>query len=58
MKGEVHSWQDAILRQFVPKRERMLLVIDPDNLLRDDTLLAEVQNRNYDVLELEDEVPM
>ena len=53
---DITSWMDAILGHFVPKRERMLLVIDPDNLLRDDALLAEVQNRNYDVLELEDEV--
>jgi hypothetical protein len=34
----------------------MLLVIDPDKLLRDDALLAEIQNSNYDLLELEDEV--
>ena len=34
----------------------MLLVIDPDNLMRDDALLAEVQNSNYDVIELADEV--
>jgi hypothetical protein len=34
----------------------MLLAIDPDNLLRDDALLAANQNSNYDVLELADEV--
>ena len=50
------TWQQAILAHFQPKRERMLLVIDPDNLLRDDALLAEIQNSNYDLLELEDEV--
>ncbi len=50
------TWQEAILAHFIPKRERMLLVIDPDNLLRDDALLAEIQNHNYDVLELDDEV--
>jgi len=50
------NWQQAILSHFTPKRERMLLVIDPDNLMRDDALLAEVQNSNYDVLELDDEV--
>ncbi|MBN1316585.1 MAG: BREX-3 system phosphatase PglZ, partial [Anaerolineales bacterium] len=49
------TWQQTILDNFM-KRERMLLVIDPDNLLRDGVLLAEIQNRNYDVLELEDEV--
>jgi len=50
------NWQDAVLAHFTPKRERMLLVIDPDNLLRDEALLAEIQNSHYDVLELEDEV--
>jgi hypothetical protein len=50
------NWQDAILANFTPKREPMLLVVDPDNLLRDDALLAEIQNQNYDVLELQDEV--
>ncbi|MCL4298456.1 MAG: BREX-3 system phosphatase PglZ [Anaerolineae bacterium] len=50
------TWQQAILAHFQPKRERMLLVIDPDNLLRDDALLAEIQNSNYDILELDDEV--
>ena len=56
MTQAAQTWQKAILDHFTPKRERMLLVIDPDNLMRDDTLLAEIQNRNYDVLELSDEV--
>ena len=50
------NWQETILAHFTPKWERMLLVIDPDNLMRDDALLAEIQNNNYDVLELDDEV--
>lgn len=50
------NWQDAILANFTTKSEPMLLVIDPDNLLRDDALLAEIQNRNFDVLELQEEV--
>ena len=32
------------------------LVVDTDNLMRDEALLAEIQNSNYDVLELADEV--
>jgi hypothetical protein len=56
MTDKTVTWQAAILAHFTPKRERMLLVIDPDNLMRDDALLAEVQNRNYDVIELSDEV--
>ncbi len=50
------TWQQTILAYFTPKRESMLLAIDPDNLLRDDALLAAIQNSNYDVLELGDEV--
>ena len=50
------TWQQTILTYFTPKRESMLLAIDPDNLLRDDALLAAIQNSNYDVLELADEV--
>ena len=34
----------------------MIVVIDPDNLLLDETLLAEIQNNSYDILKLEDEV--
>jgi hypothetical protein len=56
MTQSTATWQHAILAHFQPKRERMLLVIDPDNLLRDDALLAEIQNSNYDILELDDEV--
>jgi hypothetical protein len=50
------AWQDAVLAHFTPKRESMLLAIDPDGLLRDDVLLAAIQNANYDVLELSNEV--
>lgn len=50
------TWQQAILKHFKPKKEPMLLVVDPDNLLRDDALLADIQNSNYDLLELADEV--
>ena len=47
MVDSVQTWQQAILSRFGPKRERILLVIDPDSLMRDDALLAEVQNRTY-----------
>lgn len=56
MSQTTANWQQAILAHFIPKKEQMLLVIDPDNLMRDDALLAEIQNRNYDILELADEV--
>lgn len=34
----------------------MLVVIDPDMLLADETLLAEILNSSYDILKLRDEV--
>jgi hypothetical protein len=51
-----HTWQEAVLAHFTPKRERLLLAVDPDNLLGDETILAEIQNRNYDVLPLNNDV--
>lgn len=52
------NWQDAILQQFVPKtnHRQMILVIDPDNLMQDDSLLALLLAQNYDILPLSDEV--
>ena len=55
MSLEKSSWQASILTSFQPK-EPMLVVIDPDNLLADESLLAEIQNSSYDILQLEDEV--
>jgi len=55
MSLEKTSWQASILASFQPK-EPMLVVIDPDNLLADESLLAEIQNSSYDILQLEDEV--
>jgi hypothetical protein len=51
-----NTWQSSILAKFQPKRESMLVVIDPDNLLQNEALLAEIQNSSYDILQLEDEV--
>lgn len=50
-----NTWQAQLLAAFSPK-EFMLVVIDPDNLLTDESLLAEIQNSSYDILQLEDEV--
>jgi hypothetical protein len=50
-----NTWQTQLLASFQPK-EFMLVVIDPDNLLTDESLLAEIQNSSYDILQLEDEI--
>jgi hypothetical protein len=49
------TWQATLMASFIPK-EPMLVVIDPDNLLRDESLLAAIQNSSYDILEMEDEI--
>lgn len=56
MSIKTKTWQASILAKFQPKRENMLVVIDPDNLLQNEALLAEIQNSSYDILQLEDEV--
>ncbi len=56
MIPDSQTWQNSILALFQPKKEAMIVVIDPDNLLLDETLLAEIQNSSYDILKLEDEV--
>lgn len=56
MIPDPQTWQNSILSLFQPKKEAMIVVIDPDNLLLDETLLAEIQNSSYDILKLEDEV--
>ena len=56
MIPDPQTWQNSILALFQPKKEAMIVVIDPDNLLLDETLLAEIQNSSYDILKLEDEV--
>ena len=56
MIPDTQTWQNSILALFQPKKEALIVVIDPDNLLLDETLLAEIQNSSYDILKLEDEV--
>lgn len=52
------NWQNTILQQFGPKSElrQIILAIDPDGLLQDESLIAALLAENYDILPLEDEV--
>lgn len=52
------TWQTVILQQFTPKTKhrQMILAVDPDNLMQDDSLLALLLAQNYDILPLGDEV--
>lgn len=52
------NWQNDILKLFTPKNKhsQMILAIDPDDLMQDDSLLALLLDQNYDILPLGDEV--
>lgn len=52
------NWQNDILKLFTPKNKhsQMILAIDPDDLMQDDSLLALLLAQNYDILPLGDEV--
>ncbi|MCB0032331.1 MAG: BREX-3 system phosphatase PglZ [Anaerolineales bacterium] len=52
------TWQNEILKLFTPKNNhsQMILAIDPDDLMQDDSLLALLLAQNYDILPLGDEV--
>ncbi len=52
------NWQNNILNLFTPKtnHRQMILAIDPDDLMQDDSLLALLLGQNYDILPLGDEV--
>lgn len=52
------NWQKTILQQFGPKsdQQQIILAIDPDGLLQDESLIAALLAQNYDILPLEDEV--
>lgn len=49
-------WQDRVLRDFVPDLARLWIAADPDNVLLDESLLAELRQRGFDVLLFEDSV--
>ena len=50
------NWQNDILKLFTPKNKhsQMILAIDPDDLMQDDSLLALLLAQNYDILPLGD----
>lgn len=49
-------WQDRVLRDFVPDLARLWIVADPDNVLLDESPLAELRRRGFEVLPFEDSI--
>lgn len=50
------SWRDQILKDFTPKVERLTLVADPDGLLLEEGILADIRERGFDLIPYEDHV--
>ena len=50
------SWRDQILREFTPKVARLTLVADPDSLLLEESILADIRERGFQLILFEDHV--
>ncbi len=50
------SWRDVILKEFAPKVARLTLVADPDGLLLEEGILADVRDRGFELIPFEDHI--
>ena len=50
------SWRDQVLREFTPKVARLTLVADPDSLLLEEGILADIRERGFELIPFEDHV--
>ena len=50
------SWRDRILHEFLPRASRLTVVSDPEGLFLDETVLAKLQRRSFDVLIFDESV--
>lgn len=50
------SWQDRVLREFVPGASPITLAADPDGLLQDERILAGLWERGFSLLRFEDSI--
>ena len=51
-----NSWQERILKEFIPQVNRLTLVADPDYLLTEEDILQRLRERGFDILLFEDPV--
>lgn len=49
-------WNDRVLRDFVPDLARLWIAADPDDVLLDEYLLAELRQRGFEVVPFEDSI--
>ena len=50
------SWQERILKEFIPQVNRLTLVADPDYLVTEEIILQKLRERGFDILLFEDPV--
>ena len=50
------DWRTHILNEFIPGIHRLMLADDPDSLLADERLLADIRKRGFDVLRFEEAI--
>ena len=46
----MNSWRDRVLREFPPGASRLTVVSDPEGLVLDEAVLAELRHRGFEVL--------
>ena len=51
-----NSWQEYILKEFIPQVNRLTLVADPDYLLTEEDILQRLRERGFDILLFEDPI--
>lgn len=51
-----NSWRDHILRAFTPQIARLTIVADPDGLLTEEGIVAELRERGFDLLLFDDPI--
>ena len=50
------SWRDTILKEFIPNISKLTLVADPDCLLSEEILSAELRSKGFDLIEFNDSI--
>lgn len=50
------AWHERVLKDFMPELARLWIVTDPDDVLLDESLLAALRHRGFDVLPFEDSI--
>ena len=50
------NWREYILNQFVPGAARLTLVADPDFLLVDELVFEGIQEKGFELVQLEDNI--